>query len=233
MLPVPGAGDYLNEGLFPEGAGNGAPSPVGSGAGDYLLELPFSLKLLNNVIIRETSCRILTLAPLNPSSDRSFFVEREGGLCRVTPLTPGSDYLVTVMVIDPETGDESYIDTLLLHVPSFVEDADGVVVASKIPRQHYLLEALTYAVGKVVQSLGGKPSCRITEECVIGGRVLFVNSTLGFARSGDFLLNGRPISYIDKCDTAFILEQPTMFDLPEGELCVSVVKSIPPRRTFR
>jgi hypothetical protein len=206
---------------------------VGTGAGDYLPELQFSLELLNDVIIRESSCRILTLAPIEASSNRSFFVERAGDLCRVTPLTPGASYLVTLMVLDPETGDESYIDTTLLQVPATIQDIEGTVVASRIPTQHYLLEALTYAVGKVVQSLGGKPACRIVEDCPIGGTVLFVNSTLGFARQGVLLLNGRGIPYIDKCDTAFILEESSMFTLSEGEVCMSATKAIPPRRTFR
>jgi hypothetical protein len=104
------------------------------------------------------------------------------------------------------------------------------VVASKLPAQFALLESLTFAIGKMVQSIGGRPSCRVATDCAAGSTVLLVNSTLGFPRSGSLEADGGSYSYVDKCDTAFVLSQPLFFPLATGDLLISDVKSIPPRR---
>jgi hypothetical protein len=230
-VPLPGAGDFLDYQLPISGAGNYLTGTFpGLGAGDFLLDLSFSVEVINNVILRQQGCRILTLSPAVAWADRSFLVSSDEDLVQVTPLTPGASYALVVVQVDPLTGADLTEKALILEVPASVLNVDGKVVASLVPRQFGILEALTFAAGKLIQSVGGVPACRVAEDASTSSSIIFATSTLGFPRSGFLNIEGQLLEYIDTCDTAFVLKNNLFNPVYAGLVITSDVRSIPPRR---
>jgi hypothetical protein len=239
MFPMRGAGDYIDTNP-PSGPGAGdniavadPPRLMNGGAGNYLPST-FSVTVINSELLHvefqpgdedRRGFRIIHRPPFGPS----LVISLSGEGMIVTPLTPGGEYelICEVWLGGSFVGFESS----LFYVPVDVEDPEGNTVAQAMPKQFGLLEALTYAVGKELQYIGGVPATRSTEDLLPGDTILRVKSTLGFADSGSVRVEGFLIPYTEKADTAFLLREPIYLILAAGSLVVSDVRAIPSRRT--
>jgi hypothetical protein len=238
MFPMRGAGDYIDTNP-PSGPGAGdnivvadPPRLMNGGAGNYLPST-FSVAVINSELLHvefqagdeeRRNFRIIHQSPFGPS----LVIDLSGEDMTVTPLTPGGEYelICEVWLGGSFVGFESS----LFYVPVDVEDPEGNIVAQTMPRQFGILEALTYAVGKELQYIGGVPATRSTEDLLPSGKILRVKSTLGFADSGSVRVEGFLLPYTEKTDTAFLLRDPGYLILPTGSLVMSDVRSIPSRR---
>lgn len=231
MIPASGAGGYLDlpqtfpvGTQFPAGAGDYLPV-IGYGAGSYLpSEAVLASRVVNDTLFEVLGLRdgqtftIISARPSYGIIDDIFIVGQQGSMVTTTPMTPGGEYIVVISV-----GGASV--TLTLEVPVDVVNSDGEVVASKQAPRMGILESLTFAIGSVLQSTGGRPSTRTA----LSGKsdLLFVKSTIGFPRTGYLRIGENTVAYAGKCDTAFKLESPIYVN--QGDLVISDVKSIPRR----
>jgi hypothetical protein len=156
-------------------------------------------------------------------------VELVGGLLQVTPLTPGGEYSLTCKRYVDDVFDSDEQATVV--APPDLSSPDGDIIAIQEPRPFGILEALSFAVGKELQSVGGAPATRVTADLLPGRRLLRVRSTLGFPSSGRISVEGLNIPYVAKADTAFLLEDGIYSLLNVGTLVMSDVKAIEYRST--
>lgn len=240
MLPFPpGAGDSLGL-LPPAGMGNYLTAPFpGLGMGDHLLDLPVILNvtIINSELIRvvaSSQCllsnfRIQELPPYGKAFVLSYEqVSDDTYILTTTPLTPDGPYR---LLCDQVVLGELFripINVGFLTPPA-LENPAGEIIAMIRPRTFGLLEALTFAAGKELQAVGGRPTTRVTENFQIGGEYLRVRSTLGFPSSGSLSIDGVKVQYVEKADTAFKLSNYNLVEFAAGDLVVSVTRDIESR----
>jgi len=234
--PSPGAGDFF--GTSPAaGAGNYLNRPYpGLGLGDPLLDLP---TILNVTIINSELIRVVTSYPCvldsfrlqeTPPYGRAFVLSYDGVgsdtyLLTTTPLTPDGPYrLVCAQVV--LNGMLRVPIQIEMLAPTALKNPAGDVIAALRPRAFGILEALTYAAGKELQAVRGRPTTRITENFAIGDSFLRVKSTLGFPPSGSISVDGVKVSYSEKADTAFLLKEYHLVEFAAGEIVSSVTQDI-------
>jgi hypothetical protein len=228
LTPAPiGAGDSFPDPIVPddlliEAGFNPGQPPVSAGSGNTL-PAEARIEVQTNSLLVEVSCTIESLEPALPCADRAFVVGRSGDQVRVTPLSPGMSYIAHVVSVDA-LGIEIR-GGIPFQVIASVKNSEGYVVASRAPREFWLLEALTFAIGKVVQAVGGSPACRAVEDVQVGSSLLLVNSTLGFPRSGELIVGATRIKYKDTCDTAFLLEEPVLLPVRTNTVVLSAAKA--------
>jgi hypothetical protein len=181
--------------------------------------------VINNELLQVTSAVPPDSASLTTSDPwaPAYVVDIDGSSFSTTPLTPGGSYTLVLVILGSEV-------LIPFTVPIGVEDPDGFIVAQKEPRVWGVLEALTWAISKELQFIGGRPASRTTHDLAIGDTILRVNSTLGYPESGFIFLEGLMLEFTSKTDTAFELV-PTFRAqaIPQGSLVVSKTNSIPPR----
>lgn len=92
-----------------------------------------------------------------------------------------------------------------------------------------LLEALTYAFGKEVQFVDGRPVTRTTGDFAPADTELNVHSTLGFPSAGVVWLYGREFQYTGKTDTSFTgIDAWRPLTIPRGSYVVSATRRLLP-----
>jgi hypothetical protein len=138
---------------------------------------------------------------------------------KVTPFTPGGDYTLSCRSDGLPVSDDFV-------VPAGVENPAGDTIALIMPREHGILEALTFAVGRELQTTWGRPTTRVAFDYKPGDDVLRVNSTLGFPNSGSISVDGILIQYTEKADTAFLVGDYRYVSFSIGDIVTSDVKSI-------
>jgi hypothetical protein len=138
---------------------------------------------------------------------------------KVTPLTPGGEYTLNFKA-------DGLADSDDFTVPVGVENPAGETIALTMPREHGVLEALTFAVGKELQNTWGRPATRTTANYSPGDEVLQVGSTLGFSSSGYISVDGVLIQYTEKADTAFLIGDYRYVSFSRGSIVTSDVKSV-------
>jgi hypothetical protein len=237
--PTPGAGDILGS-LPAAGMGNYFNRPFpGLGLGDPLLDLP---TILNATIINSELIRIVTSYPCLletfklqefPPYGRAFVLSYDRTapdtyFLVTTPLTPNGPYVLSMEQVVLDGMLRVPLSIAILAQPD-LENPAGEVIAMIRPRPFGLLEALTFAAGKELQAIGGRPTTRVTEDSSAGSRFLRVRSTLGFPQSGTISIDGVKVSYVDKVDTAFELAEYSLAQFTIGEIVSSVHQDIESR----
>lgn len=235
-----GAGDALGGGFPPGGAGNFLLTATpGTGCGDPLLDIPviLNVRIINSESIEIVASRAVLLENFSLEElvpyGRSFVLSYtrtapDTYLLTLTPLTPNGVYRLFCEQVEVEGLLRLGVDVGML-VPPGLENPEGRVIAMTRPRPFGLLEALTFAAGKELQSVGGRPTTRVTENFPIGGQFLRVRSTLGFPAAGSISIDGIKVEYSEKADTAFKLASYNIVEFAAGDLVVSVTRDIESR----
>ncbi len=238
MLTV-GAGDSLG-GPPPGGAGNYLLTPTpGTGCGDPLLDIPaiLNVRIINSESIEIVASRAVLLenfsleelVPYGRSFVLSYSRTAPGTyLLALTPLTPNGVYRLVCEQVEVSGLVRFGIDVDILAPPD-LENPEGEIIALVRPRAFGLLEALTFAAGKELQAVGGRPTTRVSEDFPIGGQYLRVKSTLGFPASGSISIDGVKVEYTEKADTAFKLASYNIAEFATGDIVTSVTRDIESR----
>jgi len=234
-----GAGDSLG-GPPPGGAGNYLLTQTpGTGCGDPLLDIPviLNVRIINSESIEVVASRAVLLENFSLEElvpyGRSFVLAYirtapDTYLLTLTPLTPNGVYRLICEQVEVGGLFRLGVDAEMLAPPD-LENPEGEVIAMKRPRMFGLLEALTFAAGKELQSVGGRPTTRVSENFPIGGRFLRVRSTLGFPASGSISIDGVKVEYTEKADTAFKLASYNIAEFAAGDLVISATRDIESR----
>lgn len=196
--------------------------------GSVMFSIPFAtptVVVVNNELLEVTSAITIDSATITTTDPWSpaFVTSIDGADFHTTPLTPGGSYVLVLVILGSEV-------LIPFTVPVGVEDPEGSIVAQKEPRVWGVLEALSWAISKELQFIGGRPSSRTTHDLAIGDTILRVNSTLGYPDRGFLFIEGLLLEYTSKADTAFqLVEDFRARVIPQGTLVVSKTNSIPPR----